>query len=129
MAVADADPIGTHVALLDALPTADMAYVHVMKADSFAAALNNAGDPAQALATMRAHVRGAMIAAGGYTLDTGEAALEAGTLQAVVFGRPFIANPDLVARLKDGIPLAEPDPDLFYTPGPAGYSDYPAATR
>lgn len=127
--IADADPIGTHVALLDALPTADMAYVHVMKADSFAAALNNAGDPAQALATMRAHVRGAMIAAGGYTLDTGEAALEAGTLQAVVFGRPFIANPDLVARLKDGIPLAEPNPDLFYTPGPAGYSDYPAATR
>jgi 2,4-dienoyl-CoA reductase-like NADH-dependent reductase (Old Yellow Enzyme family) len=127
--IADADPVGTHVALLDALPTADMAYVHVMKADSFAAALNNAGDPDETLATMRAHVRGAMIAAGNYTAATAEAALEAGTLQAVVFGRPFIANPDLVERLRTGIALATPKEELFYTPGPEGYSDYPTAAR
>ena len=127
--IADADPVATHVALLDALPTADMAYVHVMKADAFAAALNNGGDPGETLATMRAHVRGPMIAAGGYTLESGEAALESGVLQAVVYGRPFIGNPDLVARFKQGIPLTEPNQDLFYTPGPQGYSDYPAAAR
>ncbi|MFO1150510.1 MAG: alkene reductase [Alsobacter sp.] len=127
--IADADPIGTHVALLDALPTADMAYVHVMKADAFAAALNSAGDSAETLATMRAHVRGPLIAAGGYDAATGEAALESGLLQAVAFGRPFIANPDLVARLRNGIALATPKADLFYTPGPEGYSDYPSAGR
>lgn len=125
--IVDANPVETHVALLDALPTADMAYVHVMKADSFAAALNNAGDPAATMAAMRAHTKGPMIAAGGYTQATGEAALESGLLQAVVYGRPFIANPDLVARMKKGIALAEPNQDLFYTPGPQGYSDYPAA--
>jgi len=124
----DAEPVATHVALLDALPTADLAYVHVMKADSFAAALNNGGDPNTVLATMRAHVKGPMIAAGGYTADTAEAALASGLIQAAVFGRPFIANPDLVARLKAGIPLAEPRADLFYTPGPEGYVDYPTAT-
>lgn len=124
----DANPVETHVALLDALPTADMAYVHVMKADSFAAALNNAGDPDHVLATMRAHVKGPMIAAGGYTAETAEAALASGLIQAAVFGRPFIGNPDLVARLRTGIPLAEPKAELFYTPGPEGYSDYPTAT-
>jgi N-ethylmaleimide reductase len=125
--IADADPVATHVALLDALPTADMAYVHAMKADSFAAALNNAGDPETVLATIRAHTKGRLIAAGNYTARTAEAALESRLLQAVVFGRAFIANPDLVARLKKGIDLAAPREDLFYTPGPEGYSDYPSA--
>jgi N-ethylmaleimide reductase len=124
----DANPVETHVALLDAIPTADMAYVHVMKADAFAPQLNNAGDPAATVAAMRAHTRGPMIAAGGYTKESGEAALASGELQAVVFGRPFIANPDLVARLRNGVALAQPNPDLFYTPGPQGYSDYPAAS-
>jgi N-ethylmaleimide reductase len=123
----DADPIATHVALLDALPTAGMAYVHVMKADSFAAQLNNAGDPDAALKRMRAHVKGPMIAAGGYTRDSAEAALASGLLQAAVFGRPFIANPDLVERMQHGLALADARQDLFYTPGPEGYSDYPSA--
>ena len=43
-----------------------------------------------------------------------------------VFGRPFIANPDLVARFASGAPLVAPREDLFYTPGPEGYSDYPS---
>lgn len=123
----DAEPIATHTALLDALPTAQMAYVHVMIATAFAEALNNAGDPARALQVMRAHVKGPMLAAGGYTAETGEAALASGLLQAVVFGRPFIANPDLVDRMKHGTALAEARQDLFYTPGFEGYSDYPVA--
>jgi N-ethylmaleimide reductase len=76
---------------------------------------------------MRAHVKGPMIAAGGYTLESAEAALETRLLQAVVFGRPFIGNPDLVWRLEHGVALAAPREDHFYTPGPEGYSDYPAA--
>jgi N-ethylmaleimide reductase len=47
-------------------------------------------------------------------------------IQVAVFGRPFIANPDLVARFASGAPLAAPREDLFYTPGPEGYSDYPS---
>jgi N-ethylmaleimide reductase len=42
------------------------------------------------------------------------------------FGRPFIANPDLVQRLKTGAPLAEIDWTTVYGSGPKGYSDYPA---
>ena len=124
--IADANPVETHVALLDALKTAELAYVHLMLPDAFAPQLNNAGDVTALLATLRAHVKGNLIAAGGYTREKAETALDSGLLQAVVFGRPFIANPDLVARLKNGWPLAEPNPTQFYTPGPEGYSDYPA---
>ena len=41
-------------------------------------------------------------------------------------GRPILANPDLVARWKTGAALNAPDPNTFYTPGPKGYTDYPA---
>ena len=124
--IADANPTETHIALLDAIPTADLAYVHLMLPDSFAPQLNNAGDVPTLVQAIRAHTKGNLIAAGGYTKEKAEAALSSGQLQAVVFGRPFIANPDLVARLKNNWPLAEANPDLFYTPGAQGYSDYPA---
>ncbi len=62
----------------------------------------------------------------GFAFDTAQAALAAGEVDAVAFGKLFIANPDLVARLRAGAPLNEPDPATFYAPGPHGYTDYPA---
>jgi len=44
----------------------------------------------------------------------------------VAFGRPFIANPDLVRRLREDAPLNTPDPATFYGGGAKGYTDYPA---
>lgn len=125
--VQDEAPLATAAALLDALPTAEMAYVHIMLADAFSPHLNCAGDPAQILPTLRPHVKGALIAAGNLDKDKAEALLEAGTIQGAVFGRPFIANADLVDRLKAGVELAQPKADLFYTPGAEGYSDYPTS--
>jgi N-ethylmaleimide reductase len=125
----DANPLETHTALLDALPTADMAYVHVMMADAFSPQLNNAGDPQALLRTLRTRVKGALIAAGHLTAESAQAHLDSGVLQLAVFGRPFIANPDLVERMRTGAPLAEPRADLFYTAGPEGYSDYPALAQ
>jgi len=127
--IIDANPLETHVALLDALPTADMAYVHVMLADAFSPQLNNAGDPQALLRTLRAHVKGALIAAGNLTAASAQAMLDADLIQLAVFGRPFIANPDLVERLRTGAPLAAPRADLFYTAGPEGYSDYPTLEK
>jgi N-ethylmaleimide reductase len=121
----DANPLETHRALLDALPTAAMAYVHVMLPNAFSPQLNNAGDPDAVLPALRPHVKGALLAAGNLTLESASAALDSGLIQVAVFGRPFIANPDLVARFATGAPLAAPREALFYTPGPEGYSDYP----
>ena len=53
-------------------------------------------------------------------------AIESGRADAVAFGRMFIANPDLVERLKVNAVLNEAHPQTFYTPGPVGYTDYPA---
>ena len=124
--IVDANPLETHVALLDALPTADMAYVHVMLADAFSPQLNNAGDPQVLMRTLRAHVKGAADRGGQPHAGERAGPLDSGLLQLAVFGRPFIANPDLVERLKTGAPLAAPRAELFYTPGAEGYSDYPA---
>jgi N-ethylmaleimide reductase len=122
----DADPLETHRALLDALPTADMAYVHVMLPDAFSPQLNNAGDPQAVLPSLRPHVKGTLIAAGNLTAASATAMLRSGLIQLAVFGRPFVANPDLVERLKSGAPLAALRQDLLYTAGAEGYSDYPA---
>ena len=123
--IVDANPLETHRALLDALPTASMAYVHVMLPDAFSPQLNNAGDPQAVLPALRPHVKGALIAAGNLTAASATAMLDSGLIQLAVFGRPFIANPDLVERLKSGAPLAAPREQLFYTPDAEGYSDYP----
>jgi N-ethylmaleimide reductase len=122
----DANPLETHRALLDALPTAEMAYVHVMLPDAFSPQLNNAGDPQAVLPALRPHVKGSLIAAGNLTLASATAMIDSGLIQAAVFGRPFIANPDFVERLKSGAPLAALREDLLYTAEAEGYSDYPS---
>ena len=64
----------------------------------------------------------------GFTLETGDQILAEGLADLVSFGTLFIANPDLVRRFREGLPLAEPDKKTFYTPGSEGYTTYPPAT-
>ena len=52
----------------------------------------------------------------------------AGQGEAISFARHFIANPDLVERLRQGLPLSKFDRRTLYTAGAAGYNDYPLAT-
>jgi hypothetical protein len=61
----------------------------------------------------------------GYTPEEAEQAITDGKLDAVAFGTPFLANPDLPARIKAGAALNAPDASTFYTPGAKGYTDYP----
>ena len=68
---------------------------------------------------------GAYIANEKLTPQSAQALLERGEADAAAFGRLFIANPDLVERLRCGAPLNEPRPELFYSGGAAGYTDYP----
>ena len=75
---------------------------------------------------LRPFFSGPVIANGGYNKKRAEAAINAGTAELVSFGVPYIANPDLVRRFKDGAALAAPDPSTFYGIGPKGYVDYPA---
>ena len=78
------------------------------------------------LALRRAWPR-TFILAGGFDQVSAQAALDEGRADLIAFGRPFLANPDLVARLKRNLALTPPDFSTFYTPGPMGYTDYPTA--
>ena len=60
-----------------------------------------------------------------YTLDTAEAAVESGAADGIAFGRPFIANPDLVERFRQRAELNRDNPKTWYTEGTEGYTDYP----
>jgi NADPH2 dehydrogenase len=71
---------------------------------------------------------GAYIANEKFTLESAEAILAAGNADAVAFGKPFLANPDLPRRLALKAPLNEPVPATFYAQGATGYTDYPALT-
>lgn len=68
---------------------------------------------------------GTLIAAGNYSFEKGTRAVQAGEADLIAFGRPFLANPDLVNRFRKQAPLNAPDPGTFYMGGAKGYTDYP----
>jgi N-ethylmaleimide reductase len=74
----------------------------------------------------RPFFRGKLIANVGMTAERGNRLIAEGFADLVAFGRPYIANPDLVERLATGAPLAEVDWKTVYASGPRGYTDYPA---
>ncbi|MFK0338227.1 hypothetical protein ACIQT7_13250 [Agrobacterium deltaense] len=66
------------------------------------------------------------IVSGGFDKESGGRALESEELDLIAIGRGFIANPDLVERMRNDLPLAEVDRETFYgTDGARGYTDYP----
>jgi len=67
---------------------------------------------------------GVYIANEKFTRESAEAVIESGAADAVAFGIPFIANPDLPERFAKNAPLNQPDPSTFYGKGPVGYTDY-----
>jgi N-ethylmaleimide reductase len=73
----------------------------------------------------RRHFRGALLLNGGFNRESGEAAVQSGRADAIVYGMPFIANPDLPRRFLLNAPLNAVDEKRLYTPGPKGYTDYP----
>jgi N-ethylmaleimide reductase len=113
----DDDPEETFSAFLDAASGIGLAYLHVIRLQG--AAVDN-------LELARRHFGGPLILNDGYGFGEANAAVREGKGEAVSFGRSFIGNPDLVERFRLGIPLNRFDPKTLYTPGPAGYTDYPA---
>jgi 2,4-dienoyl-CoA reductase-like NADH-dependent reductase (Old Yellow Enzyme family) len=117
-----ADEAETWLAVARELDARQLAYVHL--SDQITMGLE--GIPADFAETFCGLYHGTLIAAGGFDRDTGEEALQMGHLSLIGMGRPFISNPDLIDRLKNGWPLAEPDRETFYGQwGARGYTDYP----
>ncbi|MBI3284252.1 MAG: alkene reductase [Burkholderiales bacterium] len=74
---------------------------------------------------LRAAFHGTIICCGGYSAAEADALIAGGLADAVAFGRPYIANPDLVARFAAGAELNQPDRSTFYGGEAQGYTDYP----
>ena len=70
--------------------------------------------------------KGTLIINNGFTLEQANKIINDGKADLVSFGKLFISNPYLPARFSKNAPLAEADKETFYTPGPKGYTDYPA---
>ena len=112
----DDDHQETFAALLQRVDPMGLAYLHVIRMPQLG--LDNIG-------LAQANYRGAMMVNESFDRDEAESVLDE-QIQAVSFGRPFIANPDLVRRYREGLALSQMNPKTLYTPGEAGYTDYPA---
>jgi N-ethylmaleimide reductase len=78
---------------------------------------------------IRRAYKGPLVLNSDYHLKDAAEALASGRCDAIAFGRTFLANPDLPARLKANAPLNEPIVETYYTQGPEGYTDYPTLDR
>jgi N-ethylmaleimide reductase len=81
--------------------------------------------PAEIKLKLRQTFSGLFILAGGFDAASAERALVEKRADLIAFGRLFLANPDLVERLRLNAKLNTPDMATFYLPGPKGYTDYP----
>ncbi|MFS2158505.1 alkene reductase [Pseudomonas sp. Pseusp122] len=115
------DPNHTYIEAIKVLEEAGVAYVSIAEAD-----WDNAPDlPEQFRRNVRSAFSGRIIYAGRYTAERGARLVEAGLADLIAFGRPFIANPDLPARISNGWPLNSLNPATLYGGAEAGFTDYP----
>jgi N-ethylmaleimide reductase len=111
--IQDPDPMPTYVALAKAITHFKMAYLHILRT----------GIGAETV--LREAYKGTLLVGGAFKKAEANEVLEKGGADAIVFGKSYLANPDLVKRLETDAALNEPDMATFYTPGPKGYTDYP----
>lgn len=103
--------------LIEELNALGLLYIHIVDHSAMGAPEVSA----ELKAEIRAAFTGKYVLSGGYDVARANADLDAQRGDLVAFGRPFIANPDLVTKLQSGQELRAPDPATFYTPGPEGY--------
>jgi len=124
--ISDSNPEAIFTTAARGLSERHLAYLHILEPANGSDTYLSTDTPTISH-ILRDNYDGVFILNGSLTQQTGNAAIQSGAADAVAFGIPYIANPDLVERFRDGIELAEPDRDTFYTPGAEGYTTYPKA--
>ena len=119
----DSNVMGTYSQYIDGLNALGVAYIHVIEGVTRETREASGGVDFLAL---RRRFRGTYIANNRYDRELAEEALDSGRADLVSFGRPFIGNPDLVQRLRDGVPLVDAPQETYYGGDQKGYSDWPA---
>ncbi|HEU4569934.1 MAG TPA: alkene reductase, partial [Gemmatimonadales bacterium] len=122
--MSDSDPLTTFTTATRLLAPLGLAYLHVTEM----AGQRDAGAAPEITRAIRAAWPGALMLNGEYTAERAEEVVASDEAQAVSFARPYVANPDLVERFRDGAPLAEGDRATYYGGDARGYIDYPTRT-
>jgi N-ethylmaleimide reductase len=117
--MSDSDPQAHFGYFAEQLSPRGLAYLHVLEGDMMTK--SHALD----YRALRSQFAGPYIANNGYDLERAQTAIHSGAADLVAFGIPFLANPDLVRRYRESLPLNAADPSTFYGGGEAGYTDYP----
>src|ERR1700724_3589439 len=119
--ISDSNPQPLFDYIVDHLNTLKLVYLHVIEGAT--------GGPRDIApfdyGSLRKRFKGAYVANNGYDFELADQVLAANAADLIAFGKPFIANPDLVERLERGAPLNAPDKATFYGGGAKGYTDYP----
>ncbi|MFG6430012.1 alkene reductase [Roseateles sp. LYH14W] len=121
----DSDPQALFNHVVDQLAPLKLAFLEVVEGATGGPRDNAPFDYAE----LRRRFAGPYIANNGFDRAMALDAVASGRVDAVAIGRPFIANPDLVERLRDDLPWAAPQKETFYGGGAEGYTDYPAAAE
>jgi N-ethylmaleimide reductase len=119
--ISETSPAAVYFPLVREFNQFNLAYVHVIEGATQGARDFNDFD----FHALREEFHGPWIVNNGYTRELAIEAISSGYADLVAFGRPFIANPDLVARFKNNAPLNELDRDTLYGGSAKGYTDYP----
>lgn len=120
--ITDEDPQGDFEYVIGKLNGYGLAYLHMVEGATGGSRDLGEG---QSLAALRALFDGPYMANNGYDRAMALETVASGKADLVAFGRPFISNPDLVARLRQDAPLNEGDQGTFYGGGAEGFTDYP----
>ena len=119
--VDDHNPAPLFEHYVDRLNELKLAFVHVIEGETGGSRELGRVD----YVALRKRISTAYVANNGYTREMALDALAADRVDAVAFGVPFLANPDLVARFRVGAELNTPDQATFYGGDEHGYTDYP----
>jgi len=128
MGMGDATPEATFGYIARKLNDWNLAYLHLVEPAIVGTVKDEQFDPRwdAIIELLRDEYRGVLMLAGGYDRDSAEQALASGRADIIAFGRPFISNPDLPARLRADLPLNPADGTTFFGGDAKGYTDYPA---
>jgi N-ethylmaleimide reductase len=125
----DSNPLHLYGVAINALDEREVAYLHLIEGRGSEIGLTD-GLHEEALNNaqlFRSNFRGPLISAAAYTPLSAARTVAEGEADAIAFGRMFIANPDLVERIRDELPMNKYDRSTFYGGGEQGYTDYPTS--
>jgi N-ethylmaleimide reductase len=127
MGMGDATPEATFGHIVRSLNHWPLAYLHLVEPAVVGTVKDENFDPRwdAIIGQLRTEWKGVLMLAGGYDPQSAEQALAANRADLIAFGRPFLANPDLPRRIRDGLALNAPDPSTFFGGDQRGYIDYP----